>query len=146
MFRCIRPNKDKVAGYFDSETVTMQLKYTGVLETTQIRRLGYSYRIIYGDFVKRYSILMFPRKLDLPLTKESAITILQFFGLINYKCGKTKLFLKYYHLEELSRLFEELNRKITIIQSVVRQKIARKSYLNQKMAFTNAAIKIQRCK
>jgi myosin-3 len=82
----------------------------------------------------------------MPLTKESAINILQFFGLKNYKCGKTKLFLKYYHLEELSRLFEELNRKIIIIQSVVRQKIARKSYLNEKMQKTNAAIKIQRCK
>ena len=74
------------------------------------------------------------------------MNILQFFGLKNYKCGKTKLFLKYYHLEELSRLFEELNRKITIIQSVVRQKIARKSYLNEKRMKTDAAIKIQRCR
>ena len=124
----------------------MQLKYTGVLETTQIRRLGYSYRIIYSDFVKRYAILLFPKMHDLPLTKESAISILQTLGLKNWKCGKTKLFLKYYHLEELSRLHEDLNRKITIIQSVVRQKIARKFFLNEKMVITNAAVKIQRCK
>jgi myosin-3 len=123
----------------------MQLKYTGVLETTQIRRLGYSYRIIYSDFVKRYSILLFPQKLDLPLTKESATSILNYLGLKNWKTGKTKLFLKYYHLEELSRLFEELTRKITVIQSVVRQKIARRLYLEQKLILTNSAIIIQRC-
>ena len=31
----------------------MQLRYTGVLETTRIRRMGYSHRIAFSEFLKR---------------------------------------------------------------------------------------------
>ncbi|CAG2195488.1 DFNB30 [Mytilus edulis] len=36
--RCIRPNADNLPDQFDNEKVTVQLRYTGVLETTRIRR------------------------------------------------------------------------------------------------------------
>lgn len=36
--RCIRPNEQMVAGKFDQDKVQTQLRYTGVLETTRIRR------------------------------------------------------------------------------------------------------------
>ncbi len=141
--RCIRPNKDKIPGYFDSETVSIQLKYTGVLETTKIRRLGYSHRISYSDFVKRYSILVYPLKPNVPQNKETCIEILQKLGLRNWKIGKTKLFLKYYHAEQLTRLYEEINHKIILIQCAVRRWLARKSYKLQKDMISKAAIVIQ---
>lgn len=142
--RCIRPNKDKIPGYFDSEIVQTQLKYTGVLETTKIRRLGYSHRINYGDFVKRYSILINPLKSVLPLTKESCVEILNKVGLRNWKIGKTKIFLKYYHIEHLGRLYEDICGKIVLIQGHIRGWLARRMFIKQKESYTKAALTIQK--
>ncbi len=36
--RCIKPNDKKMADLFDQERVMTQLKYTGVLETTRLRK------------------------------------------------------------------------------------------------------------
>ena len=144
--RCIRPNKDKIPGYFDSETVNVQLKYTGVLETTKIRRLGFSNRISYQDFVKRYSILVNPLKPQLAATKESCGEILHKLGLKNWKIGKTKVFLKYYHAEQLTRLYEDLNHKIVLIQSAVRRWLARRSYIQHRALCNKSATIIQTCK
>lgn len=52
-FRCIRPNVENSPGYFDKEKVMVQLRYTGVLETTKIRRQGFSHRIAFSEFLKR---------------------------------------------------------------------------------------------
>lgn len=38
IFRCIRPNEMKSPGQFQADKVMVQLRYTGVLETTRIRR------------------------------------------------------------------------------------------------------------
>ena len=54
--RCIRPNESKMPDQFDTRKVTTQLKYTGVLETTRIRREGYSHRIPFNEFMKRYTL------------------------------------------------------------------------------------------
>ncbi len=51
--RCIRPNVENSPGLFDREKVQVQLRYTGVLETTRIRRQGYSHRIPFSEFLKR---------------------------------------------------------------------------------------------
>ncbi|VDI71350.1 Hypothetical predicted protein, partial [Mytilus galloprovincialis] len=50
--RCIRPNADNLPDQFDNEKVTVQLRYTGVLETTRIRREGYSHRIPFAEFIR----------------------------------------------------------------------------------------------
>lgn len=123
--------------------MTTQLKYTGVLETTKIRRLGYSQRVTFVDFVKRYAILAYPVKSSLPETKESCIDILTKLRLTNWKLGKTKLFLKYYHAEQLSQLFEEMNRKIILIQCTIRRYLARKNYFQQRKYLNKAATVIQ---
>ena len=39
--RCIKPNMQKVPGNYDEENVKIQLSYTGVMETCEIRRQGY---------------------------------------------------------------------------------------------------------
>lgn len=44
--RCIKPNMTKEAKVFDAKMTQKQLNYTGVLETTKIRKLGY---VILGD-------------------------------------------------------------------------------------------------
>lgn len=38
--RCVKPNHEKTADLFHDDLVTKQLRYTGMLETTRIRREG----------------------------------------------------------------------------------------------------------
>lgn len=52
--RCIKPNDDRQALRFCKERVMVQLRYTGLLETVNIRRQGYSHRILFEEFVNRY--------------------------------------------------------------------------------------------
>ena len=144
--RCIRPNKDKIPGYFDSETVSIQLKYTGVLETTRIRRLGYSNRIPFADFIKRYAILVHPFQKSLATSKETCLDILQRLNLQNWKLGKTKVFLKYYHAEKLSKMYDDYIRRVVIVQSAIRRWLACKIYAQNKARVNKSATVIQRSK
>ncbi|KAK2105219.1 Myosin-IIIa [Saguinus oedipus] len=51
--RCIKPNNERQARKYDKEKVLLQLRYTGILETARIRRLGFSHRILFANFIKR---------------------------------------------------------------------------------------------
>lgn len=55
--RCIKPNDSRVSKLFDSSKVLKQLRYTGVMETIRIRQNGFSHRIPFGEFLKRYCVL-----------------------------------------------------------------------------------------
>lgn len=50
---CLKPNSCKLPDSFTPEYLLSQLKYTGVLETTRIRRQGYSVRIAFDEFLER---------------------------------------------------------------------------------------------
>ncbi|KAL8183450.1 UNVERIFIED_CONTAM: Myosin-IIIb [Gekko kuhli] len=54
--RCIKPNDDREALKFSKARVLVQLRYTGILETINIRRQGYSHRILFEEFVKSVSL------------------------------------------------------------------------------------------
>lgn len=77
--RCIKPNLEQLRNSFNLNFVTMQLRYTGVMEATRIRQEGYSWRPLYADFVRRYKILHFaPSKLHrVQDGRASAVKILQ---------------------------------------------------------------------
>ena len=53
ILRCIKPNHSKLPDNFDVKIVADQLRSTGVLETTKIRRLGYSTRLSFHMFFLR---------------------------------------------------------------------------------------------
>jgi len=55
--RCIIPNEIKTGGIIDAHLVMHQLHCNGVLEGIRICRKGFPSRIIYVEFVQRYSIL-----------------------------------------------------------------------------------------
>merc|ERR1712070_1251047 len=57
--RTIKPNHSKSPGTFEDDLVLNQLRYCGMLETTRIRREGYSMRPTFEEFVHRYQILGF---------------------------------------------------------------------------------------
>lgn len=52
--RCIKPNRSKRPLDYDTSYVKAQLKYTGVMETTRIRRCGYPTRLTFEEFLRRW--------------------------------------------------------------------------------------------
>ncbi|CAB1332799.1 unnamed protein product [Coregonus sp. 'balchen'] len=90
------------------------LRYNGLLETIRIRRDGFSWRPSFKEFAQRYNILLI--KPDLPLTKESCMSILNTTEIHGWKCGSSRLFFKYWHQEELARLLERLGKAALVIQ------------------------------
>lgn len=52
----------------------LQLNYTGVLETTRIRREGYPYRPTFADFVRRFKLIAFPLT-KLAAVQETLVTV-----------------------------------------------------------------------
>jgi myosin heavy subunit len=55
--RCIKSNRAKVGGLYEGALVLNQLRYTGMLDTLVIRRLGYPNRFVHAVFLDRYWLL-----------------------------------------------------------------------------------------
>ncbi|XP_062335819.1 myosin-IIIa isoform X1 [Osmerus eperlanus] len=126
--RCIKPNNDRQASKFDREKVMVQLRYTGVLETAKIRRQGYSHRIVFANFIKRYFILAFRAHEEPAATPETCAAILEKAKLENWALGKTKVFLKYYHVEHLNLMVRHTTDRIVLVQAYVRGWMGVKRY------------------
>uniref|UniRef100_A0A8D3C379 non-specific serine/threonine protein kinase n=1 Tax=Scophthalmus maximus TaxID=52904 RepID=A0A8D3C379_SCOMX len=126
--RCIKPNNDRQANKFDREKVLVQLRYTGVLETAKIRRQGYSHRILFANFLKRYYIVAFHADKEPAVTPETCATILEKAKLENWAMGKTKVFLKYYHVEHLNLMVQQTTQRLVLLQAYVRGWLGAKRY------------------
>lgn len=105
--RCIKPNDTKASKTFESSKVIKQLRYTGVLETIRIRQHGFSHRFNFADFLQRYCFLAFGFDEKVQVTRENCRILLCRLKMDGWALGKTKVFLKYYHVEFLAKLFEE---------------------------------------
>ncbi|KAM9486283.1 myosin-IIIb isoform 3-T3 [Clarias gariepinus] len=141
--RCIKPNDDRQALCFCQERVLVQLRYTGILETVNIRRQGFSHRITFDDFVNRYYYLAF-RAHQMPASsKENAVIILQKAKLDNWVLGRTKVFLKYYHVEQLNLLLREVMARVVVIQAYTKGWLGARRYRREKEKRNHAAIIIQ---
>ena len=128
--RCIKPNIRKEPDAFNPDFILQQLRYTGVMETTRIRRQGYATRLTFSEFIKRYPALRatyLPVKSGAPHSGE-ARTILNKLQLRDWEIGKTKIFLKYYHTEQLAQQEENVLKKYLICQKTIRGFIARCKY------------------
>ncbi|XP_030301276.1 myosin-IIIa isoform X2 [Calypte anna] len=141
--RCIKPNNDRQANKFDKEKVLVQLRYTGILETARIRRQGYSHRILFANFIKRYYLICYKTNDDPPVSPETCAAILEKAHLDNWVLGKTKVFLKYYHVEQLNLMRKETVDMIILIQACVRGWLGSRRYKKIKEQREQSAIKIQ---
>ena len=52
--RCVKPNSSKAAKTFEDQVVLDQLRYTGMLETIRIRKMGYPIRVTFNVFIHKY--------------------------------------------------------------------------------------------
>ncbi|XDA82156.1 hypothetical protein R6Z07F_012076 [Ovis aries] len=141
--RCIKPNSERQARKYDKEKVVLQLRYTGILETARIRRLGYSHRILFANFIKRYQILCYKWCEQPPLSPDTCAAILEKAGLDNWALGKTKVFLKYYHVEQLNLMRKEAIDKLILIQACVRGFLGSRRYQKLQEKRKESAIIIQ---
>lgn len=126
--RCIKPNDIKASKCFEANKVIKQLRYTGVLETIRIRQHGFSHRLLFSEFLKRYCFLAFSFDERVVASKESARLLLVRLKMDGWALGKSKVFLKYYHIEFLSKLYETQIRKIVLVQALVRRHLAVKRF------------------
>ncbi|KAM8934081.1 myosin-IIIb [Pelodytes ibericus] len=141
--RCIKPNDDREAMKFSLERVLMQLRYTGILETVNIRRQGYSHRILFEDFLKRYYYLAFKAHQNPPATKESCKAILEKAKLDKWVLGRSKVFLKYYHVEQLNLLLREVIGRVVIMQAYTKGWLSARRYKRVKEKRNKSATCIQ---
>ncbi|XP_011369328.1 myosin-IIIa [Pteropus vampyrus] len=141
--RCIKPNNERQARKYDKEKVLLQLRYTGILETARIRRLGYSHRILFANFIKRYRVLCYKWSEKPPVSPDTCAAILEKAGLDNWALGKTKVFLKYYHVEQLNLMRKEAIDKLILIQACVRGFLGSRRYQKIQEKRKESAIIIQ---
>uniref|UniRef100_G3NMY2 non-specific serine/threonine protein kinase n=1 Tax=Gasterosteus aculeatus aculeatus TaxID=481459 RepID=G3NMY2_GASAC len=141
--RCIKPNDDRRALRFGKERVMVQLRYTGILETVNIRRQGFSHRIPFEEFVNRYYYLAF-RAHQMPSTnKENVVAILERAKLEAWVLGKTKVFLRYYHVEQLNLLLREVIARVVVIQAFTKGWLGARRYRKQTQKRNRGAVVIQ---
>ncbi|KAI4575053.1 hypothetical protein MJT46_004332 [Ovis ammon polii x Ovis aries] len=141
--RCIKPNDDREALKFSTDKVRAQLRSTGILETVSIRQQGYSHRILFEEFVKRYYYLAF-RAHQTPLaSKESCIAILEKSRLDHWLLGKTKVFLKYYHVEQLNLLLREVIGRVVVLQAYAKGWLGARRYRRVREKREKGAVAIQ---
>lgn len=132
--RCIKPNSEKAAMTFNKAVVLDQLRYTGMLETIRIRKLGFPIRVKFPYFIERYHCLLRGQKLHLNLLPSDACAMItntqgsQFSPL--YKIGATKVFMKESFEQHLDMEARKIHYKAVLhIQKCVRMFLARKHFL-----------------
>lgn len=106
--------------------VNTQLRYTGMLETTRIRREGYSYRPAFDQFMQRFGLLAFGAKSAVTPSVATCTKVMQVSGLQGWLMGKTKVFLKYWHVEQLDKQIRRYHSAAIRIQRQVRGLLARR--------------------
>lgn len=123
--RCIDPNGTKSPDVFIPHKVLEQLRYTGVLETCKIRKQGYSHRLLFEDFIERYKAidLVYGQKINRAFA--NCAQILESAKIRGYQLGKSKVFLRYYHIEQLNEIIKKYQKNALIIQRYVRGFLAR---------------------
>ncbi|MGH0114779.1 UNVERIFIED_CONTAM: hypothetical protein FKN15_049559 [Acipenser sinensis] len=136
--RCIKPNNFKKALIFDRNLCIRQLRYSGMMETIQIRKSGYPIRYTFSEFMDRYRVLTstYAKTGDIQEHPEQCccyITEAVIGPGGDWKIGKTKIFLKDFHdtMLDLGR-DKALNEKALVIQRVLRGFKYRKQFLRQR--------------
>uniref|UniRef100_A0A8C7HRK9 Unconventional myosin-VIIb n=1 Tax=Oncorhynchus kisutch TaxID=8019 RepID=A0A8C7HRK9_ONCKI len=56
--RCFKPNDDKKSMVFDRNLCIRQLRYSGMIDTIKIRKLGFPIRHTFKQFLQRYRVLL----------------------------------------------------------------------------------------
>ncbi|KAI9142865.1 hypothetical protein BKA69DRAFT_219046 [Paraphysoderma sedebokerense] len=134
--RCIKPNTKKEPQVLDRSLVMSQLRYCGMLETIKIRRLGFSIRISYDEFWKRYRLIY--KGPSTPDQKAMTLAILEMAEVPKdqYFLGKNKVLMK----EAIESLLEELRTRVMHmyvkrIEKFMAMAVVRRRYLRDRKRY-----------
>ncbi|KAL4608334.1 unconventional myosin-VIIb-like [Arapaima gigas] len=137
--RCFKPNDQKKPKVFDRDLCMRQLRYSGMIETIRIRKMGYPVRHTFQEFLKRYRVLLRTYICD-PKTEPvdkccDCICRAYIKGEGDWKIGKNKIFLKDFHdsVLEIER-DREIRKKAVLIQRVLQVYKFRKQFINKRRA------------
>lgn len=120
--RCFRRG---ASSGLDKESLVEQLRAFNIIETVAIRKMGFTHRIPFAEFLRRYQFLAFDFEETVDMTGDNCRLLLLRLKVEGWKLGKTKVFIKYYAEEFLSRMYESQVRKIVKIQAVLRAVMAK---------------------
>lgn len=129
---CIKTDIKQKPNSFNSELVRQQIQALEITETAKIRQRGYSHRISFHEFLRRYKFLAFDFDENVEINRENCRLLLIRLGMEDWSVGKSLVFLKYYNEEYLARLYETQVRKIVKIQSILRGFLAKCLVAKQK--------------
>ncbi|PZC83270.1 hypothetical protein B5X24_HaOG208034 [Helicoverpa armigera] len=124
--RCIRADLNDNPRGFQTEVVRQQLRALAILDTAKARQSGFSSRIPFAEFIRRYRFLAFDFDENVEVTKENCRLLMIRLKMEGWVLGKSKVFLKYYNEEFLSRLYETQVKKIIKVQCMMRAFLARR--------------------
>ncbi|XP_059059333.1 neither inactivation nor afterpotential protein C [Achroia grisella] len=130
--RCIRTDLNGNPRGFQTEVVKQQLRALAVLDTAKARQSGFPCRIPFAEFIRRYRFLAFDFDETVEETKDNCRLLLIRLKMEGWVLGKTKVFLKYYNEEFLSRLYETQVKKIIKVQCMMRAYLARRNAIKSK--------------
>lgn len=131
--RCVRSNLENSAWSFNSEIVKQQIKALAVTETAKERQNGYPYRISFPEFLRRYQFLAFGFDEHVDITKDNCRLLLVRLKLQGWCLGKTKVFLKYFNEEYLSRAYETKVTKVIKTQSIIRSYLVKRRLMKNEV-------------
>ncbi|XP_041482484.1 unconventional myosin-XVI-like isoform X4 [Lytechinus variegatus] len=131
--RCIKPNTHKLPDKFTPEYVVAQLRYTGIMETSRIRKQGFPLRLTPEEFVERYAglVAMATIKVQILADLEKCRFTLKALGITGWQIGKTKLFFHYWHVEKLAELSANIDKRLLCCQKVIRGFLVRRQMKHQ---------------
>lgn len=137
--RCIKPNYNLQANYFDYSLVKNQLESCGILSLLNLSKQAFIHKYLYSHFAIKYKpILLFKKNLNInsldpsqsELTRHILAVVTEDKAL--YKFGLTKVFLKESLLKQLEvELQESVNRCARKIQCKWKSYSARVDYLRK---------------
>ncbi|PVD39191.1 hypothetical protein C0Q70_01819 [Pomacea canaliculata] len=137
--RCIKPNVYKQAMQFEDPVVMDQLRYTGMLETIRIRKMGYPVRLKFPVFIQRYRCLLKGTTIrHSQLPSEACAMILSTLGPSHkdeYQIGATKVFMKETFEAVINKEAEKIQRVAAVcIQTHTRAYLVRRKFLKARAA------------
>ncbi|KAG8145803.1 hypothetical protein E2320_012291 [Naja naja] len=129
--RCIKPNSKKEPGLFEADTVSNQLRSSGILETIRIRKEGFPVRIPFQIFIDRYRCLVDIRS-DIIPDGWNSVGVLKKLCPVTpemYHIGTTKLFMKESIYQQLEAKREQIvHMAVVTLQRYVRGFLIKKRF------------------
>ncbi|XP_017799206.1 PREDICTED: neither inactivation nor afterpotential protein C [Habropoda laboriosa] len=138
--RCIRSDLEGAPRGFYRDVVRQQIRALAILDSAKARQRGYPCRISFQEFLRRYQFLAFDFDENVEITKDNCRLLLIRLKMEGWMIGKTKVFLKYYNEEYLSRLYETQVKKIIKVQCMMRAFLARKNMVSKIVSSTKKEV------